>query len=72
MLDDPYVCGVGMRMGYGTDYTDLILTCVDEVNVHELKKEIQKYDKLQQMERCSVKAPLITEVVKRGGSWPAL
>ena len=31
-----------------------------------------RHDRELQMERCAVKAPLLAEVVERGGSWPAL
>ena len=55
-------------------YTSKILNCVYEVNVGELKKEIRGRDRefVVQIERCTVKAPLIAEVVKQGGSWPSV
>ena len=77
MLDDPNsLCVVqecrDLEVVYGTEYTSKILNCADEVNVGDLKKEIRGRDREIQMERCTVKAPLIAEVVERGGSWPSL
>ena len=39
--------------------------------MREVKREIKKCDRRMQMNKC-VKAPLIAEVEKRGGSWLAL
>ena len=43
--------------------------CSDPTNI---KKTIKNIDKHQRLEKCALKAPLITQVVTAGGSWPML
>ena len=38
----------------------------------DVRKEIRKRDKETHLERRAVKTPHLVEIVKRGGSWPAL
>ena len=57
---------------YVTKFTNKILADVDAVIMADVRKEIRKTDKATQLERCILKNPHLTEVVKRGVSWPAL
>ena len=62
-----------MEEEYGTKFTDKICADADAVIMADVRKEIRKRDKEKmQLERCAVKTSHLTEVVKRGGSWPAL
>ena len=53
----------------GTNYTDVILEGGDEVSMHELKKVVKQAYRVR---KCGEKAPLIVQVVNKGGSWPRL
>ena len=58
---------------YGIKLTNKILADADDaVIMADVRKEIRKREKEIQLKRCAVKNPHLTEVVKRGGSWPAL
>ena len=53
----------------GTNYTDAILEGGDEVSMHELKTVVKQAYRVR---KCGEKAPLIVEVVNKGGSWARL
>ena len=77
LLDDPdAICLVKecreLEAVYVLKLTDKILCDPHAVSVQGIKKAVLKADKDLLFNLCSVKAPLIAEVVKRGGSWPAL
>ena len=55
--------------GFGTNFTDAILSGVDDTSMREIKRVVRKADKVRLLLRCSERAPLIAEVVRRGGSW---
>jgi len=55
---------------FNTVFTTEILTDADSTDPTCIKKAIKKIDKDQRLERCALKAPLIAQVVKAGGSWP--
>lgn len=45
------------------------LVKADEVNIRKMKKVLRKIDIKKNIEKCSVKAPAIADVIKCGGSW---
>ena len=49
-----------------------ILTDADSTDPACIKKAIKMIDKDQRLEKCALKAPLIAQVVKAGGSWPVI
>ena len=57
---------------YGIKLTNKMLADTDAVIMADVRKEIRKRDKETHLERYAVKNLHIVDVVKRGGSWPAL
>ena len=53
----------------GTNYTDVILGGGDEVGMYEVKKTVKQADRVSKLKKCKERAPLIVEVVNKGGSW---
>ena len=77
LLDDPNsLCLVGesreLEEHFGTNYTDTILEGGDEVSMHEVKRGIKQADRVKKLEKCRERAPLIVEIVNKGGSWARL
>ena len=74
LMDDPdSLCLVGecreLEECFGTNYTDSILAGADEVSMDEVKRVVKQADGVRRLEKCADRAPLIAEVVNRGGSW---
>ena len=57
---------------FGTSYTDTILASADDVSLREVKKVMREADRVRNLERCAERAPLMAEVVNRGGNWSRL
>ena len=57
---------------FGINYTDTILAGADGVGMREIKRVVRQADRVRQLEKCTERAPLIAEVVCRGGSWMRL
>ena len=59
---------------YFIQYTDAILESGDEVSIamHEVKRVIKQADRVSKLEKCRERAPLIVEVMNKGGSWARL
>ena len=77
LLDDPdEVCIVkecrDLEVVYNLRLSYELLSDPHSVHVQDIKKNVLQADKALLLDRCLAKAPLIAEVVKRGGSWPAL
>ena len=72
LLDDPNsLCLVGecreLEEHFGTNYTDAILEGGDEVSMREVKRVVKQADRVSKLEKCRERAPLIVEVVNKGG-----
>ena len=46
--------------------------CADIPHMQEIKRVVRQTDRATQREKCTERAPLIAEVVCRGGSWMRL
>ena len=57
---------------YSLKLTDTILRDAHSVLLCDVKKEVLLVGKTMLLDLCTMKAPLIAEVVKLDGSWPAL
>ena len=77
LLDDPdSICIVRecreLEAVYSLRLTDTILCDAHSVLLRDIKKEVLLADKTMLLDLCAMKAPLIAEVVRLDGSWPAL
>ena len=52
----------------GTHYTNTILARVDKVSLCKVKEVVRQADRVRRLEKSADKAPLIAEVVNRGGT----
>ena len=57
---------------YSLTLTDTILGDAQSVHVQDIKKEVLLADTTMLLDLCTMKSPLIAEVVNLGGSRPAL
>ena len=57
---------------YGLKCTDTILSDAGSVCLQDIKREVLSADKAFLLNKCTAKSPLIAEIPKQGGSWPAL
>ena len=77
LLDDPdSICIVRecreLEASFGTQFTDQLLSDADNVSVREIKNHLLETDKEKMLATCDTKAPLIANVCKCGGAWPAV
>ena len=75
LLDDPdSICIVRECRELEAVYslTDTIFCDAHSVHLHNVKKAVLLADKTMLLDLCTMNAPLISEVMKLDGSWPAL
>ena len=60
-----------LEEGFGTSFTDELLSGAESVDLRDVRKEIRKIDREKMLEKCAEKSQLIVEVGKEVG-WSKL
>ena len=56
-----------LEEGFGTCFTDELLSGAESVDLRDVRKEIRKRDREKMLEKCAEKSQLIVEVGKEVG-----
>ena len=61
-----------LEPSFRTQFTDQLLAEADNVSVRGIKNQLLEIDKEIMLATCDTKAPLIADVCKCSGAWPAV
>ena len=57
---------------FASQLTEQVLSNADCVSIGSIKQNVLQIDKVHMLAACEIKAPLIADVCKSEGSWPAV